>query len=184
MRVLNIKVDERYQSISCEDKDGLLAMLGTGSFTGSPMRERWAVFDFYVMDPLKKRGDFLGFTLGTFAFGDRVLEEFGSLFKELGEVLPITIDGEPHHVLNVLKVVDALDLKRSEYRTFYQDRIAAVDRYVFDPERLKDESIFMIPQLLSSLMVVSGQADARKDFWRRVRQGKFEGLLFYSLWSA
>jgi len=184
MQVLSIKVDDRYQAISCEDMPGLMTMLGTGSFTGGPIRERWAAFDFYILDTLRIRGDFLGFTSGTFAFSERVLQGFGSLFEEIGEILPITIDGAPHHVLNVLRVVDALDMRQSEYRTFYQDRIASVDRYVFNPECLREESIFRIPQLRSSLFMVSGQADGRKDFYQRARQGKFEGLLFESLWTA
>ena len=148
------------------------------------MTQRWELLRFRFAAPERRRGDFLAFTTGTFPFSDRVRETFHDLFAAIGEVLPIEIDGVPHFVLNVLRRVDALDLERSEYTTFAENKIASVERHAFFPAVVRDESIFLVKQRLNVLYATADQPDSSRDFRKRVLELGYNGLEFKPVWSA
>jgi hypothetical protein len=184
MKVLQIEPDDSYPAIVPADPSLALKVVGTGGFTGNAMAARWELLRFKLAAPERALGDFVAVTSGTFAFSEQVRETFDGLFSEIGEVLPIEIDGVPYSVLNVLRRVDALDLEHSQYTTFAGTKIATVERHAFFPATVSGESIFLVKQRLNVLYCTSGQPDSVRDFYQRVMTRGYRGLEFRQVWTS
>jgi hypothetical protein len=80
--------------------------------------------------------------------------------------------------INALCVIDALDLKRSDL-AFYPNssQIMRINRYAFVSERLKELTIFKVPQLLSHSVYLTGEVV------QAVQAAGLKGVGFRLLWD-
>lgn len=103
----------------------------------------------------------------------------GSLFELDGEFLPLSCDTARLLLFNVLKVVDALDIGRSDLTMFPNtNRIMAVRRYAFTGDHLDGEGIFRVPQLIKSAVFVT------ERIVNAVEQSNLKGVGFRLLWQS
>ena len=104
----------------------------------------------------------------------------GDILERFGELLPITLEGQPGYYLwnNTNQRSDLLDQKLCEYDS---GRLAKV---VFDPEKLTTPMIFCIPEYPKLNLVLTGLDDDEMDFYARYHQHGLTGLTFKTLWAA
>jgi hypothetical protein len=102
------------------------------------------------------------------------LEPFLSM---CGELLRVERDdGTDLYALNVLSVVDALATDRS-------DSEPLVLRPSFIEHRLGEPTVFMVPQLIGTLLCVEW-SHIEDSFKKRVELSELDGLAFEPVWSS
>jgi hypothetical protein len=78
------------------------------------------------------------------------VDRVGRLLMAEGEFLPLSCDTASLLLLNVLNVVDAFDVERSDHAVFPNTkRIMHVRKYAFIGDRLDGVGVFRVPQLLT-----------------------------------
>jgi hypothetical protein len=118
--------------------------------------------------------------LGAYApvLRSHALEAVGNLLAEFGELLPLSSVEAELHVFNALRVVDALDLQRSDVDFFpNSNRIMRIARYAFVGDLVRQSAVFKVPQLLSHSVYLSGEAV------RAIQAAHLKGVGFRLLWD-
>lgn len=113
-------------------------------------------------------------------FNARAIEVLGDLLEGRGELLPLEpIDGaSPCWAFNITRLTDALNEDRTEFAYFRSGRTMDVDRYVFDAERLAEETIFKLSPLPDLYRYVTDR------FRRRAEEAGLTGLVWdRCVWS-
>lgn len=171
-----------YAGLLVADLDDLDRLEG---FDGTPIARRWKPWRPLRMCWQTEGGtrpvpDVCGLAGGGFAFSDRALGVLGDLLEESGELLPLeVIGGADCELLNVTRLVDALDEERSEVLYLPSGGVMEVDRYELIGERLEGEAIFKLPQLrVYDPFVTDG-------FRQRVEEAGLTGLQWKEpVWSG
>lgn len=110
-------------------------------------------------------------------FSQRAVEALADLLLAHGEILPLTCVEGAYFAYNVTRLIDALDLQRSDYHQFSSGVIFDISRHEFRPDRLRDAVIFKLPQM-------PGPGEFVTDvFVRRVEQARLQGFSLKEVWS-
>ena len=72
-----------------------------------------------------------------------------NLFPKIGKWIPIL--NNPNYKILLPEVINALDMKESEFNFFRDGRIMNITKYVFDTRMLKNKYIFVLPEITSTL---------------------------------
>lgn len=108
----------------------------------------------------------------------RSVSAIGELFSRFGEFLPLQCDEAGLQVFNTLRVIDALDMERSNL-TFYPNsaRIMQIKRYAFIGDVVEGVMLFKVPQLMSHAVYLTGEVV------RAVQEARLNGVGFRLLWD-
>lgn len=108
----------------------------------------------------------------------RAADALRPLLSSYGELLPLACDDAELEVLNVTRVVSALDLERSEVVRFQSSgRVMAIESYAFHPEAVQGVQVFKIPDLRSSPVFFA------EDVVDYIRAAGLEGVGFTCVWK-
>jgi uncharacterized protein DUF1629 len=90
------------------------------------------------------KSDFPIFTIATMVLSARAVERLRPMLITCGEILPIRLsnDHDTFYLFNVTRVINAVDMKRSEFMRLPSGGIMKYERLVFDPTAIPDEAIF------------------------------------------
>jgi hypothetical protein len=183
MRVYKILSSDDYPALIVKDYGEVLKITTSAGFCGNSLVNRWKPIPCRVEKSPQKPGQFMPFTLGTFAFTTAVLEEFGELFRSVGEVLPIDVSGKPHYLIDVTRTADVVDREKTNPRILRFESVPRYEGIAFKPERLEQETLFFVRELPSVLLTTSGHRDPSKDFYARCTALGFKGIEFDLVWS-
>jgi hypothetical protein len=111
-------------------------------------------------------------------FRQRVLAELEPLLLANGELLPLACSEPDLVILNVTRILDALDEDASGVVRFSNGRIMRITRYAFRPDVVSGVDIFKIPNLRISPTYVSDR------FVERFKAAGLRGLVFNTVWSS
>jgi hypothetical protein len=122
--------------------------------TGIPVAQEWPTpqVDIIYQHPKGKwlqASDFPSFTVSHIpVFSTKAVEILGDVLTKNGELLPLNcIDGE-YFAYNVLNLVSALDQEKSDIVRFPAGRIMTVRKYALYEDKLADQMIFKIPEIV------------------------------------
>ncbi len=118
--------------------------------------------------------DFPGLTTHIPIFSPRAAEALHDLLAGNGHFVALDCPACPDlfQAFNVTRLVEALDVERSEVKRYSSGRIMRIRRYHFHAERLAGWPIFKIPEEpLKSVFV-------NRDFVRRVQEAQLTGFCF------
>ncbi|HUG23538.1 imm11 family protein [Piscinibacter sp.] len=110
-------------------------------------------------------------------FSERAKQVLGPHIDAFGLWLKLECDEAPYWLFNITNVVDGLDEKKSELARFRDGGVMAIDRFVFHPERLRGQRMFMVPQRPLAYNLVTD------EFVKLVEQHNLTGFSFKLLWS-
>lgn len=150
MRVYRPTVDEGFEwVVAVADADFEVFR----SFDGSPRRSGWVPVRVRLLTEDERgqpfeESDFPWLGSHALVLRKRAVDALGSVLADVGELLPLACDDAELWVLNVCRVVDALDEGRSQLVRFGTGRIMKVERHIFRPESVEGQLVFKIPQLL------------------------------------
>jgi hypothetical protein len=172
---------DRYENLTVAEGADVNALLD--GFDGRPMRKSWSPLEVEVIRDSRHSGrpesDFPLLFGPVPVLSDRAARALGELLDGAGELLPLGGEGDGYHILNVTRVIDALDEQRSQFKRFPSSgRIMRVLRYAFRPEAIGDVAIFKLPQTVKSDVYVTDR------FVDAVRRHELTGLAWdRMLWS-
>jgi len=108
----------------------------------------------------------------------RAVDVLRATLGEDGEMLPLDCPEADLKVLNVLRVVDALDLERSKLVRFPSTgRIMTVESHIFHAERLRGVKVFKVPELLRT------EAFLTDEVVKLVESSGLKGVGFRLVWD-
>jgi hypothetical protein len=165
----------RYQNLTWSNEQTRRQMWER--FRGVPIGHSWESPLVEVVRDAKQNKDLLPGdfpSLGGHAptFSQNAVEVLGDFLSEAGQVLPLRSDEGVYFVVNVTKVVDALDEEASEIKRFPDGRIMRIVRHQFKPDRLHGIAMFKLPQAPQMYTYVTDQ------FVERVRDAGLTGFQF------
>lgn len=151
----NKRNDLQTWMLGAKSKDVLSLYLGRrrgdDEFTGRSMANTWeAPKELKIRNKSFRNPDFLSFDLCAPAVSQKAKDALEPLIGQDCEFLPlVNIKKKQYYALNVLKVIDCLDLHKSDIQYRHSDptQIVNVHRYVFDERKIPQGTvIFKIPQ--------------------------------------
>jgi hypothetical protein len=110
-------------------------------------------------------------------FSRRALDVLLPYIGRFGQVLPLDFDEWEYSLFNITNVVDALDVQKSELAYFKDGGFKRVLRFAFNPEAVRDQWIFKIPQHPRMFAFVTDR------FVDLVKQHGLSGFGFERLWG-
>src|SRR5690349_17620637 len=81
-------------------------------------------------------------------FSERAVRALSIFLDSTSQILPLEHETEKYYAINVLNIVDALDKQKSKIKYFSSGRIMEIEEYFFNCDKLKDQHIFKIPEML------------------------------------
>jgi hypothetical protein len=137
-----------------------------------PMGKGWKPFA-VRRDSKMKVGDFPSLYGFLPVFSQRAWESLRSLIENAVEALPFKHpSGDAYYAINVLDVVDALDLKKSQPVFYATGQVMRVKEHWFKERLVKGKHMFKVPETSGTEVFVSVQ------FKSVVEEAKLKGLRF------
>ena len=169
---------EGYEGVTCVNSEdfGRFREL----FNGTPKRDTWEPLRVrrFVERRSRRPADFPDMALNdVLVMRTSAVTSLRDMLEAGGEILPLATDDDvPLFILNVTRVIDALDLEHSVER-FPDGRIAYLDAPAFHADMVRDVDFFKLPTLRSNTIFLG------ERFVARVRTAKLVGLDFEPVWS-
>lgn len=184
MRIFRIIISgDDYQKILPSSKsDEIWDML---DFDGTPKEENWQPIEFYVSNPLKKKGNFFAMSDGgAFACDEIAVNKLSDFLGFESELLPIYLeDGAQLYIFNVTQCRNALDQKKSKFDYYEDGTKGRVLEHVFHKDRYGETSIFKIPETRKiHVLTFSGLRDPGEEFYTAYLKSGLTGLHFEELY--
>lgn len=145
-------------------------------FNGSFIEE-WVPLTVVSIANKKKKGDYVYYTANVPVFYSRAVSLLNEYIAGNVQFLPAKHERELYFV-NVTNIVDCIDYKRSILRQNPWNVFSGFERMFFIEEKLKDEYIFKIPELLHTHVFVTDQ------FKGMVEQLKLKDFDFEEIWDS
>jgi len=167
---------DEYESLTASEQD-IQRLVSIDAFKGQPLRPVWIPFPVWSQQSYEDGasrlpGDFANFVSGALAMTIRAAESLRPLMEGRGEFLPL--GGTPPWVVwNCTRVVDALDFAKTEGHAYPSGKhFMQVSRYVLRAAAVHSETIFKVPERVTSDLFVS-------ERWRAaVLESNLHGLDF------
>ncbi|WP_339166461.1 DUF1629 domain-containing protein [Paenibacillus sp. FSL R5-0341] len=181
MKIWKVTADNSSMGVTSYSKDQNLekTTLKTTDvdFTGESMKHRWE--SGLLLTRRKGRTkDIVHFDGLTPCFGQKTKKIIEPLIDGLVEFLPVQNNDTDLYLVNVINVIDALDLEKSDYSTF-EGRLMHINEYVFKPEiDYSQHPIFKVTQRPGSFPVVTD------DFRNLILSSNLKGFEFIELWDS
>jgi hypothetical protein len=112
------------------------------SFNGTKLLKSWKSFKVKCARGKKYPvGDFSSISSSHFILNNRTIGIFENIFTNNVELLPIEYI-EQCYLMNVINIIDALDVEKSEFERYDDGRIMFCTKYVFKENVIGNNSIF------------------------------------------
>ena len=168
----------QYEGTICADSADCGRFLDL--FNGTPRRATWEPLrvERFAEGRARRPADFPTMAVGdVLVMRESAAEALRDMFEAGGELLPLaTGDDVPLFILNVTRVIDALDEDRADVLRFPDGRIAYLNAPAFHADKVRDVDFFKLAGRRSEIFV-------GERFVARVREAKLVGLEFRPVWS-
>ncbi len=170
----------RYENLMLEREEDYDKVLD--KFDGAPMRASWRPLRVRVLLDEDHKGrppsDFPSLDGTIPVFSGRGVEALRDLLEPNGEILPLDCAEGVYYAFNVTRVVDALDVERSELKLFDDGEIMNVAQYELRAQKLDAVPIFKLPQVARMYSFVTD------EFVSRTTAAGLTGFDYREIWSA
>ena len=156
------------------------AVWGTDAlfFNGNKKLSSWNSIDFYVDNPLLKKGNTVHIAAGVIAYDELSADKLSYFLEMSGELLPIVVDGENYYLHNITEVINAMDSDETVWNE-RQGVKTHILKYSFHKSRLSEPSLFKIPETPNAdIYAYSGLKDPEDEFYSVYATLGLEGLIF------
>lgn len=130
-----------------------------------------------VKGRVRKFNDFPCIDLTIPAFSERSVAALGEFLTSAGELLPLNSDSGTYYAFHNRTVVESLVISTSEIIWFSTPpkRVLDIERFEFDPDTIKEHSVFTIPEMPTKLFVT-------QRFIERIEEAQLRGFDCPKLW--
>ena len=177
---LNIKVyelwmDHTYRTYEPTPKDGYKSYM----FDAVPVKERTfdKIYPSKYKDEIDKPiGDVFSVKISSFILNEKSYKVLYPYLKNHSQIFKIKSDNKIFYVVNVIDIIDCLNYDESELKYFSSSgRVMDVEKYVFKTEKLKNATIFKLPEFPKSISYVT------EEFKKAVEENNIKGFKFKEL---
>ena len=141
------------------------------SFDGTRLSPNWTSLPVKFLYKSRKKGDCPSLQIVPF-FSFKAVKVLSEIMGENVEYLPVTGEASKFTIVNVIKVIDALDMEKSELKIFDDGRIWGYKKLVIKADSVARDNIFKVTQFPRALVIVS---DKFKD---AVEEAGLKGFAF------
>lgn len=148
------------------------------SFNGEKIKNEWTPIAVNAMYGNRAFSNCPGFAPHIPVFDDKAVSELSDILKDEAEILPLNFEHGNFYAINVIDVLDCIDYKNSEYKTFRDGRrIMRFTKYSFVESIVKGHNIFKIKDEPLKRPFVSD------DFKNIVQASGLTGFKFELAWE-
>lgn len=172
--ILDCDVD-KYENLKWKGKIDLDYIY---SFNGESKKENWRPIEVVRMYD-REYSNTVGLSPNIPVFDRKAVDELRELLNNDAEILPLTCDDGDFFIINPIKVLDCIDYKRAEYKTFRDGkRIMSFKKYSFKEDIVSNNNIFRIIEEPLKRPFVSD------EFRRKVMESGLSGFKFELAWDS
>ena len=152
--------------------------LSFNTFNGEVLSVNWKKLRFLDADQDEKKGQVRMYLPGVYAVNKIVKDIILSVTdKNDLEFLEIEYNHDKLWIMHVLKVVDAIDLEKSDVVKVSSGKITHFKTYSFIQDKIEEEYIFKVPQIKTRVFVT----ERFKDL---VEKNNIFDFLFKKVWDS
>ncbi len=180
---IDVNADEYQLLLPTSNSDAVYNML---DFDGKSKESNWEPIEFYIDNPLAKKGNFFALSNGAaFACDEMAIRKLPTFLGFGSELLPIYLeDGTKLFIVNVTDCVNALDQDKTQFDHYEDGSKGRVLNFVFHSYRFSESSIFKIPETANiHVLTYSGVKSPVDEFYNAYNESGLEGLAFELLYS-
>ena len=175
IKVYELWLDHTYRTYETLTKDGYR----TYEFEGKKVENRKfdLIYPSKYKDELDKPiGDVFSITPSSYIMNEKAYKILYPYLKSHSQIFKINNNGTIFYVINVTDLIDCLDYDNSEIKRFPSSgRIMRVIKYVFKNEKLKNVTIFKLPEFPKAISYVT------EEFKNVVEENNIKGFKFKEL---
>jgi len=124
----------------------------------------------------KPIGDVFSVEVSSFILNEKSYKILYPYLKNHSQIFRLKNENKIFYVINVIDVIDCLDYEKSELKLFPSSgRVMRVIKYAFRTEKLKNASIFKLPEFPNSISYVT------EEFKKIVEDNNITGFKFKEL---
>ena len=135
------------------------------------MSLKWKSLPVKFLYRSRKKGDCPSLQIVPF-FSEKAIKALKEVMGDNVEYLPVTGEASKFTIVNVIKVIDALDMEKSELKIFDDGKIWGYKKLVIKAENVASDNIFKVTQFPRALVIVSDK------FKRIVEEAGLKGFAF------
>lgn len=168
-------MDHTYRTYEPTPKDGYKSYM----FDGVPVKERTfdKIYPSKYKDEIDKPiGDVFSVEISSFILNEKSYKALYPYLRNHSQIFKIKSDNKIFYVVNVIDIIDCLNYDKSELKYFSSSgRVMDVEKYVFKTEKLKNATIFKLPEFPKSISYVT------EEFKKAVEENNIKGFKFKEL---
>ncbi len=175
LKIYELWLDHTYRTYETLNKDGYK----TYEFEGKTVENR--AFDLihpseYKDEKDKPIGDVFSVNTCSYIVNERAYKVLYPYVKNHSQIFKIKSDDKIFYVISVIDIIDCLDYNKSEIKYFSSSgRVMDVEKYVFKTEKLKNATIFKLPEFPKGISYVT------EEFKKVVEKNNIKGFKFEEL---
>ena len=126
------------------------------SFDGTRLSSKWMPLPVKFLYRSRKKGDCPSLQIVPF-FSSKAIKVLSEIMGENVEYLPVTGEASKFTIVNVIKIIDALDMEKSILEYFDDGRIFNYTKLVLDSKKLSEDNIFKLLEFPRTDVIVSNK---------------------------
>lgn len=170
VKVYELWMDHTYRTYEPTPKGGYKSYI----FDGMPVKERNfdRIYPSKYKDEIDKPiGDVFSVEVSSFILNEKSYKILYPYIKNEVQIFKIKSENDNLYVVNITNIIDCLDYDKSEIKRFPSSgRVMRVIKYVFKIEKLKNTTIFKLPECPKGISYVT------EEFKKVVEENNIKGF--------
>ena len=175
VKVYELWIDHNYRTYEPTPKGGYKSYI----FDGVPVKERNfdRIYPSKYKDEIDKPiGDVFSVEVSSFILNEKSYKILYPYIKNEAQIFKVKCENDNLYVVNITNIIDCLDYDKSEIKRFPSSgRVMRVIKYVFKIEKLRNTTIFKLPEFPKGISYVT------ENFKNIVEKNNIKGFKFKEL---
>ena len=175
VKVYELWMDHNYRTYEPTPKGGYKSYI----FDGVPVKERNfdRIYPSKYKDEIDKPiGDVFSVEVSSFILNEKCYKILYPYIKNEAQIFKVKCENDNLYVVNITNIIDCLDYDKSEIKRFPSSgRVMRVIKYVFKIEKLRNTTIFKLPEFPKGISYVT------ENFKNIVEKNNIKGFKFKEL---
>ncbi len=175
VKVYELWMNHNYRTYEPTPKGGYKSYI----FDGVPVKERNfdRIYPSKYKDEIDKPiGDVFSVEVSSFILNEKSYKILYPYIKNEAQIFKVKCENDNLYVVNITNIIDCLDYDKSEIKRFPSSgRVMRVIKYVFKIEKLRNTTIFKLPEFPKGISYVT------ENFKNIVEKNNIKGFKFKEL---
>jgi hypothetical protein len=119
------------------------------------------------------------FVSGFPVLSEKAVDVVRDFLADKADILPLDCGDEKYFLINIYNKIDCIDYDKTQYTEFESGRVREFQKFAFIHDKLTNESIFKIPEIIGKSMVFVSD-----EFRERIIGNGLVGFNFIEVWDS